>query len=124
MPTGLTSAWGYPMGALSNQFSTMLQGDHPLTYESSMTSYPPTFPGGIFQSPLTPIANNNNFASQNNNVNFAFGSSISKKVCKLFLKNKSRNPLTGRKIKRSGKVFKNLIKQCEKFNLIKKKKKI
>ena len=115
MPTGLTSAWGYPPGALSNQFNTMLQGDHPLTYESSMTSYPPTFPGGIFQSPLTPIANNNNFA---------FGSSISKKVCKLFLKNKSRNPLTGRKIKRSGKVFKNLIKQCEKFNLIKKKKKL
>ena len=102
----------------------MLQGDHPLTYESSMTSYPPTFPGGIFQSPLTPISSQNNFASQNNNVNFAFGSSISKKVCKLFLKNKSRNPLTGRKIKRSGKVFKNLIKQCEKFNLIKKKKKL
>ena len=124
MPTGLTSAWGYPMGALSNQFSTMLQGDHPLTYENSLTSYPPTFPGGIFQSPLTPISSQNNFASQNNNVNVAFGSSISKKVCKLFLKNKSRNPITGRKIKRSGKVFKNLMKQCEYFNLVKKKKKL
>ena len=115
MPTGLTSALGYPMGTLINQFSTMLQGDHPLTYENSLTSYPPTFPGGIFQSPLTPISSQNNFA---------FGSSISKKVCKLFLKNKSRNPLTGRKIKRSGNVFKKLMKQCEYFNLVKKKKKL
>ena len=108
MPTGLTSALGYPPGAIGGQFNTMLQGDHPLTYENSLTSYPPTFPGGIFQSPL--------------NVNFAFGNSISKKVCKIFLKNKSRNPLTGRKIKRSGNVFKKLMKQCEYFNLVKKKK--
>ena len=117
MPTGLTSAWGYPPGAIGGQFNTMLQGDHPLTYENSLTSYSPTFPGGIYQSPLTPISSQNNF-------NFSFGNSISKKVCKLFLKNKSINPVTGRKIKRSGNVFKNLMKQCEYFNLFKKKKKL
>ena len=65
MPTGLTSAWGYPPGAVANQFQTMLSGDHPLTYELGMSSYPPIFAAdGQFQSPLTPIA------TQNNVVNF------------------------------------------------------
>jgi hypothetical protein len=113
MPTGVTNAWGYPIGALAGQLNTMTIGDHPLTYELGMTSYPPTFPGGKFQSPLyglTPSAS-------------AFGSRrISKKSCKLFLKNKSRNPLTGRKIKRGGKTFKKLMKECQRHKLIKKKK--
>jgi hypothetical protein len=60
MPTGLTTAWGYPTGAVANQFQTMMAGDHPLTYELGMTSYPPSFgAAGQFQSPLTPIAAKN-----------------------------------------------------------------
>jgi len=58
MPTGLTTAWGYPVGAVANQFQTMMMGDHPLTYELGMTSYPPSFAAG-FQSPLVGIANGN-----------------------------------------------------------------
>ena len=53
MPTGLTTAWGYPIGAIGGQFNTMLAGDHPLTYEESLTSYPPTFINGKLQTPLT-----------------------------------------------------------------------
>jgi hypothetical protein len=59
MPTGLATTWGYPIGAVANNYSTMLVGDHPLTYEESMTSYPPSFAAGYFQSPLTPIATRN-----------------------------------------------------------------
>jgi hypothetical protein len=63
MPTGLTTAWGYPPGAVANQFQTMMSGDHPLTYEFGMSSYPPIFAAdGQFQSPLTPIAAQNNNA--------------------------------------------------------------
>ena len=120
MPTGLTSAWGYPIypSGVGGQFKTMLQGDHPLTYELSMSSYPPTFPGGKFQSPLTPIAASNMvaFGKKKKKV-------ISKSICKQFLKNKSVNPVTGRKIKRSGKTFKNLMKECERHKLLKNKKK-
>jgi hypothetical protein len=115
MPTGITSAWGYPINAVGGQIKTMLSGDHPLTYELGMTSYPPTFPGGIYQSPLTPVVNSSLSA-------FGKSKRISKKMCKLFLKNKSQNPLTGRKIKRSGNVFKKLIKDCEHHGLLKKKK--
>ena len=57
MPTGLTTTWGYPVGAVANQFQTMMSGDHPLTYELGMTSYPPSFAAGYFQSPLTTKVN-------------------------------------------------------------------
>ena len=61
MPTGLTTAWGYPPGAVANQFQTMMVGDQPLTYQLGMSSYPPIFAAdGQFQSPLTSIANKNN----------------------------------------------------------------
>ena len=115
MPTGVTSAWGYPIPYVNSRLQTMLNGDHPLTYELGMTSYPPTFPAGQFQSPLTPIA------TMNAN---AFGKSkrTSKKMCRVFLKNKSVNPLTGRKIKRSGATFKMLMQDCEHHGLVKKKK--
>jgi hypothetical protein len=58
MPTGLTTTWGYPVGAVANQFQTMMAGDHPLTYELGMTSYPPSFAAGYgsygsnLQSPI------------------------------------------------------------------------
>jgi hypothetical protein len=55
MPTGVTSAWGYPVNAVGGQFNTMLSGDHPLTYEESLTSYYPKIVNGEFQSPLSTI---------------------------------------------------------------------
>jgi len=110
---GKTSAWGFPIGAVGGQFQTMLQGDHPLTYEQSIVSYPPTFPNGQLQSPLTPIAAANNFA-------FGKPKRTSKKMCKLFLKNKSVNPVTARKIKRSGATFKRLMRDCVFHGIVKK----
>lgn len=109
MPTGITSAWGYPINSIGGQFGTMVIGNHPLTYEHSLTSYPPRFKDGILQSPL-------------NNMSFGKTRHIPKKVCKQFLKNKSINPLTGRKIKRGGKTFKQLMSECEHHGLSKKKK--
>jgi hypothetical protein len=61
MPTGLATTWGYPIGAVANNYKTMLDGDHPLTYEESLTSYPPSFAAGYFQSPLVPIATRNEY---------------------------------------------------------------
>jgi hypothetical protein len=58
MVTGVTSAWGYPVNAVGGQFNTMLSGDHPLTYEESLTSYYPNFVNGNFQSPLLKIKQN------------------------------------------------------------------
>ena len=55
MVTGVTSAWGYPVNAVGGQINTMLQGDHPLTYEESLTSYSPKIVNGNFQSPLSTI---------------------------------------------------------------------
>ena len=67
MPTGLTTAWGYPPGAVANQFQTMISEGQPLTYQLGMTSYPPIFAAnGQFQSPLTPIANQNNIGMSMN----------------------------------------------------------
>ena len=63
MPTGLTTTWGYPPGAVANRFKTMLDGDHPLTYELGLTSYPPSFAPGYFQSPILPIAQQNMIAT-------------------------------------------------------------
>ena len=63
MPTGLATTWGYPIGAVANNYKTMLDGDHPLTYEESLTSYPPSFAAGYFQSPLVSIATRNDYKS-------------------------------------------------------------
>lgn len=115
MPTGVTSAWGYPINTVNSGLKTMENGNHNLTYENSLTSYAPVFVKGKFQSPLTPIGAGNLVA---------FGRSykrMSKKMCKVFLKNKSVNPVSGRKIKRSGKTFKRLMKDCEHHGLLKKK---
>ena len=130
MPTGATSAWGYPIGAVGGQFNTMLQGDHPLTYEQSMTSYPAKFPGGKFQSPLTPVAaaNLTGFGYKPRQRNLykrrkRKSKRISKKMCKKFLKKKNINPLTGRKIKRNGAIYKRFIKDCKFYKLKTSKKK-
>jgi hypothetical protein len=140
MPTGATSAWGYPIGAVGGQFNTMLQGDHPLTYEQSMTSYPAKFPNGKFQSPLTQIAAGNlsgfgykprqrrGVATLLHRSNLYKRSKrkvkrFSKKMCKKFLKKKNINPLTGRKIKRNGKIYKRFIKDCKFYKLKTSKKK-
>jgi hypothetical protein len=114
MPTGLTSAWGYPPFSVAGYKKTMEFGDTPLTYQFGLSSIPPSFPNGKFQSPLTPIAIRNISA-------FGKSKKLSKSICKQFLKNKSINPVTGRKIKRSGKTFKNLMNECDRNGLLKKK---
>ena len=63
MVTGATSAWGFPINAVGGQIKTMLQGDHPLTYEESLTSYYPKIVNGEFQSPLLRI---NSFGKKKN----------------------------------------------------------
>lgn len=40
MVTGATSAWGYPVKAISGQLKTMTIDNIPLTYQESLTSYP------------------------------------------------------------------------------------
>ena len=65
----------------------------PLTYQLALTSNPPSFPNGKFQSPITPISISNMSA-------FGKSKKLSKSICKKFLKNKSINPVSGRKIKR------------------------
>ena len=101
MPTGLTTAWGYPPGAVANRFKTMLDGDHPLTYELGLTSYPPIFAAGYnnygseFQSPLTPIAQSNNVATQS-----AFGKRKRKTKRKSKSKSKSKKKKIPAKIRR------------------------
>ena len=143
MPTGLATTWGYPIGAVAGNYKTMLDGDHPLTYELGMTSYPPSFAAGYFQSPLNAIPTRD--YKQLTSPVSAFGKKrrknvkrktvrrrkgikrksvrrrktirITKKMCKKFLRKRSRNPITGNKIKRGGSVYKKFIKMCKKFGL-------
>ena len=114
MPTGVTSAWGYPINSIGGQLTTMIDGYHPLTYEESLTSYPPTFRDGVLQSPLVNATMVNSFGRTRH---------VPKKICKLFLRNKGVNPLTGRKIKRFGNTFKRLISECQHHGLLNSKKK-
>jgi len=98
MPTGLTSAWGYPIGAVAGNYKTMLDGDHPLTYELGMTSYPPSFAAGYFQSPLTAIATKNNvFTPQS-----AFGKQRNRKT------KRSKRSKKSKRSKRSKKTNKKI----------------
>ena len=65
MPTGLATTWGYPIGSVANRFQTMVSGKHPLTYELGLSSYPPSFVNGEYESPLMSISRQNNtFPSQ------------------------------------------------------------
>jgi hypothetical protein len=68
MPTGLTTAWGYPIGAVGGQFNTMLLNNHPLTYEESLTSFPPTFVNGNLQTPLLMVPRPNSFGKRKINL--------------------------------------------------------
>ena len=138
MVTGVTGAWGYPIQSIAGMSKTMVNGDHPLTYEFNLSSYPPTFKNGQFISPLYS-------SNQVSAPTMGFGRKtrktkktkktvkrktrksvkrFSKKVCRLFLKNKSKNPVTGRKIKRSGKTYKKFVSECKRHKLIKQKKKL
>jgi len=115
MPTGLTSAWGYSINALGG----FNQGLSPsLTYQQSLVSIPPTFKDGVFQSPLNSNAFGYKPLQRKRKVK-----RFRKKMCKKFLKKKGRNPLTGRKIKRNGKVYKKLMRDCKYHKLIRSKKK-
>jgi len=138
MVTGATSAWGYPIQSIAGMSKTMVNGVHPLTYEFGLSSYPPTFKNGQFISPL--------YSSNQVSAPMSFGRKtrktkktkktkkpvkrksdvkrFSKKVCRLFLKNKSKNPVTGRKIKRSGKTYKKFVSECKRHKLIKQKEKL
>jgi hypothetical protein len=118
-----------------------------------MTSYPPSFAAGYFQSPLNSISTRD--YKQLTAPVSAFGKKrrknikrkktvrrrkgvkrktvrrkvrrtvrkITKKMCKKFLRKRSRNPITGNKIKRGGSVYKKFIKMCKKFGLRVSKKK-
>ena len=137
MVTGVTSAWGYPIQNIAGISRTMVNGNHPLTYELGMSSYPPTFKNGQFISPLY----SSNAVSAPSAMGFGRKTRktkkskktvkrkksvkrFSKKVCRMFLKNKLKNPVTGRKIKRGGKTFKKFISECKRHKLIKQKKKL
>jgi len=134
MVTGVTSAWGYPIQNIAGISKTMVNGDHPLTYEFGLSSYPPTFKNGQFISPLyssnavsAPSASRFGRKTKKTKKTVKRKSDVkrfSKKVCRLFLKNKSKNPVTGRKIKRSGKTYKKFISECKRHKLIKQKKKL
>jgi len=128
MVTGITSAWGYPIQSIAGMSKTMVKGNHPLTYELGMSSYSPTFKNGQFISPLYGSSPVSAFGKKRKNrVKRKTKKSVkrfSKKVCRLFLKNKSKNPVTGRKIKRSGKTYKKFVSECKRHKLIKQKKKL
>ena len=129
MVTGATSAWGYPIQSLAGMSKTMVNGNHPLTYELSLSSFPPTFKNGQFISPLygsSPVSafGKKRKSVKRKSVKRKSIKRFSKKVCRLFLKNKSRNPVTGRKLKRGGKTFKKFISECKRHKLIKQKKKL
>ena len=89
-PTGSIPAWGYSMNNIANGFTKGIDPDgYPLTYQESISSTP---------------------------VNFSFGK-MNKNICKMFLQNKSINPVTGRKIKKNGPVYFKLIKLCKENNI-------
>jgi hypothetical protein len=116
MATGvLSGAWGYSIPTVAGLLSRVERSKHPLTYESPLTSYPPTFDNGRFISPLV-VANKELYTR--------FGSSntkkITKKMCSLFLESgKKINPLTGRSIKKNGVIYNELISKCIKHSLVK-----
>ena len=85
-PTGVVTTWGYPMNVIANNFKNGIDSNgRPSTYQESITSEP---------------------------VKFNFGK-INKNICQMFLQNKTINPVTNRKIKKNGPVYKKLSKMCE-----------
>ena len=119
MVTGISSGpWGYSTANVAGLRPSMEIGYHPLTYEESLTSYPPSFNRGRMISPIS-IANRNyykggnlNFGKKNININ------INK--CRQFLEsNGTINPLSGRKIIIYGPTWKYIMDKCVKYSLIK-----
>jgi hypothetical protein len=89
--------------------------------ELSFTGKKPYFTqNGRFVSPLDD-ANRSYYSSS------SFGSSskkISRINCLQFLKNKKKNPITGRDIKRNGNTYNLFMSNCQRHSLIKGKKKV
>jgi hypothetical protein len=104
MPTGLATTWGYPIGAVANNYKTMLDGDHPLTYEESLTSYPPSFAAGYFQSPLVPIATRNEYKG-------------SVPVSAFGRKSRRKTRRTRRKTKGKKKIPAKIRRQCKRLKI-------
>ena len=115
MVTGISSGpWGYSTANVAGLRPAMEIGYHPLTYEESLTSYPPSFNRGRMISPVS-LANRtyySNFGKKNIKIN------INK--CRQFLEsNGTINPLTGRKIIINGPTWKYIMDKCVKYSLIK-----
>jgi hypothetical protein len=53
MATGIASPWGQSSQMVAGMNNSLDAGMHHLTGEQSLTSYPPTFNGNTFVSPLT-----------------------------------------------------------------------
>ena len=53
MATGVASPWGQSPQMVAGMNNSLDDGTHHLTGELSLTSYPPTFNGNTFVSPLT-----------------------------------------------------------------------
>ena len=115
MVTGISSGpWGYSTANVAGLRPAMEIGYHPLTYEESLTSYPPSFNRGRMISPVS-LANRtyySNFGKKNIKIN------INK--CRQFLEsNGTINPLSGRKIIIYGPTWKYIMDKCVKYSLIK-----
>jgi len=113
MVTGISSGpWGYSTANVAGLRPSMEIGYHPLTYEESLTSYPPSFNRRRMISPVS-LANRNyysNFGKKKININ----------KCRQFLEsNGTINPLTGRKIIIQGPTWKYIMDKCVKYSLIK-----
>ena len=103
MVTGIASGpWGYSTANVAGLRRTMEIGNHPLTYEQSLTSYPPSFKNGRMISPIS-IANKDYYTKSSSSVNFGKSKNVNKLKCIKFLESGGTiNPLTKRKIVKNG----------------------
>ena len=115
MVTGISSgAWGYSTANVAGLRRPMEINGHPLTYEESLTSYPPSFKDRRMVSPIS-------LANQSYYVNFGKGTfgKLTKNKCIQFLKsNGTINPLTNRVITKNGPTWKSIMNKCSMYSLI------
>jgi len=74
MATGVASPWGQSPQMVAGMNNSLDDGTHHLTGEMSLTSYPPTFNGNKFVSPLK------NASYYSGTAALSFGNSRLKKV--------------------------------------------
>jgi hypothetical protein len=143
MPTGLTTAWGDSPQVIAGMNNRLFSGTIPLTYNNSLISVQPTFDGNNMISPLS-LANQGYYTvpsfgkkkprhkKTKESKENSFGTSkkcaekkrkktrpVSRETCSRFLENGGTiNPSTGRLLKKEGPVYKNIMKRCEKYNLV------